>query len=119
VGTEAEVGGLLMCRAGPHRLAFLPEQVRTIEAGGTRSLPSARSAYALTGEGARVLLGDDGEAVSVDSLEVSQQALTLLAVPPMLQMVAGSAVCGFVANADGLWPVLRLREFCAFLDGGR
>jgi hypothetical protein len=113
----AEVAGLLMCRAGPHRLAFLAEHVRAIEAAEARAFPCARTAFALPAEAGRVLLGEGGDAVTVDSLEVNQHALALLDAPPMIHPLAGQSVFGFVADHDGLWPVIRLPEFCAFLGG--
>jgi len=113
------VSGLLLCRAGPHRLAFLAGQVASVGGEGAAGFAPARLAYGLPQAPGKVLHGQDAAAVGVDSLEVNQEQWPLLPTPALISRHAGGSLVGFVATGDGLWPVLRLHEFWAFLEGAR
>ena len=111
-----QVSGLLLCRVGPHRLAFPAGQVLSIESSlpGT-AFPHARSAFDLQAEPGRVLLTEAGEAVTVDSLEVHPDQVTLMPAPRMLAAGAGGSLRGFVAVRDQLWPLHNLIGFARYL----
>ena len=114
---DDRLGGVVLCRVGAHRLAFLARQVAVIEVWGRggRDVPHARMAYALPcGEG-RLLLAENGDGVVVDALEVAQEAPPLLPAPQMLVGGAGGALRGFLSIGEELWPVLRLPEFSRFV----
>ena len=110
-------GGVVLCRAGGHRLAFFARQVVAIElwAKGGRTASHARQAFALPPEDGRVLLAETGPGVVVDAIEVASEPPALLPAPLMLLGGAGGALRGFLSMGNELWPVLRLPEFSRFL----
>ena len=114
-----EQGGVVLCRAGGHRLAFFARQVVAIElwAKGGREVSHARNAYALPPENGRLLLAEDGLGVVVDAIEVAPEPPALMPAPLMLLGGAGGALSGFLSMGNELWPVLRLPEFSRFLSG--
>jgi hypothetical protein len=114
--SAAAVSGLLLCRAGPHRLAFPASQVAGIEATSSLACPQARHAYALPSAPGRVLMTEEGAALAVDAVEVSPEPLPVMPAPAMVKRHAGGSVFGFVTVQDALWPVLKLREFSHFLQ---
>ncbi|MBI3183383.1 MAG: protein CrdC [Myxococcales bacterium] len=122
-----QVSGLVLCRAGGHRLAFPAQQVAAIrpwsggEADGADASTSvarcghARLAFGLESGGSKVVLADSGHGVVVDALEVYQDALPLLPPPGLVLGGAGGALRGFVSVKEELFPVLRLAEFSRYL----
>lgn len=111
-----QVSGLVLCRAGEHRLAFLAHQVAEIEiADPTSRLRSARAAFGLSPQHGRALVAETGDGVVVDSVEVLQETLPLLAAPGIVAGEAGGALKGFVVLRDQLYPVLKLAEFSRYL----
>jgi hypothetical protein len=119
--SASAVSGLLLCRAGPHRLAFPASHVAGIEAWSSLACPQARQAFSLPAAPGRVLMTEEGAALAVDAVEVTQEPVPLLPTPAMVKRHAGGSVFGFVTVQDALWPVLKLREFCDFLqrEGGK
>lgn len=116
MGAEDQVSGLLLCRVGPHRLAFPAGQVLSIESSiAGVNFPHAREAFDLAAAPGRVLLTEGGEAVTVDTLEVHPDLATLLPAPRMLGGGAGGSLRGFVAVRDHLWPLHNLIGFARYL----
>jgi hypothetical protein len=113
--SAAAVSGLLLCRAGPHRLAFPASQVAGIEASANLVCPHARNAFALPPAPGRVLMTEEGAALLVDEVQVTQEPLPVMPTPPMVKSHAGGSLFGFVTVQDALWPVLKLREFSDYL----
>jgi hypothetical protein len=112
----ARVTGLLLCRAGPHRLAFLASHVAAIEASSRISCPQARQAFDLPPAPGRVLMTEEGASLAVDALEVHPEPLALMPPPRLVRGNAGGSLHGFVFAHEELWPVMKLREFSAFLQ---
>lgn len=119
-----QVAGLVLCKAGVHRVAFAARQVASIEALGDREQPAPQARWAFAAEPAasppvesRVVQSEQGEGVVVDALEVHQEALPLLPPPGLIEGGVGGALRGFVAVGEQLYPVLRLPEFSRFLRG--
>lgn len=114
----AKVYGLLLCRAGGHRLAFPAQQVVAVEAfDPVLDAPHARLAFSLAPEPGRTVIAETGEAVIVDEVQVLQEAVTLLPPPPISGRGSAGWLSGFVDANDALWPVLELADFCHFLAG--
>ncbi len=112
------ITGMLLCRAGHHRVAFSAHEVATIESPSTFGgyAGSARQAYDGGAAGAeRILVAATGEAVGVDALEIDSEPLTLLPAPTVLCRVAGGSLLGFVQVRGGLWPLMSLVDFGRFL----
>lgn len=115
-GVDAQ-GGVVLCRAGSHRLAFFARQVVAIElwAKGGRAVSHAREAFALPPASGRLLLAEGGFGVVVDAIEVAPDPPPLMPAPLMLLGEAGGALRGFLSMGNELWPVLRLPEFSRYL----
>lgn len=117
--TPAHVSGLLLCRAGDHRLAFSAHEVVAVETWQpNEAYPHARAAFALPADKGRVLISATGDAVGVDKIEVFQEPLPLLAAPAVLASTLGGSLSGFVEARSMLWPVLRVAEFSRYLSEG-
>ncbi len=116
---DSKLGGVVLCRAGGHRLAFPASQVAVIEvwSEGGRPIPNAREAYALPTQPGRLLLSDTGDGVVVDTLEVATESADLLPSPRVLVGGAGGSLRGFLSARDQLWPVLQLADFSLYLAG--
>ena len=112
------VSGLLLCKAGPHRLAFEAREVVSIAASEDLACPSARLAFRLPAGSGRALVGEDGSAVTVDSLEVSQDSGPLLGCSPLLGPRSLQSLVGFVMIKDVLWPLVQLGPFSRSLEQG-
>jgi hypothetical protein len=119
VPSRGRVAGLVLCRVAEHRFAFPAEQVIFVRSwtDHDREAPQARTAYELPAARGRVLAGDDGRAVVVDSLEVFQENVPLLAVPRLVSEQVARYVAGFVEVEKALWPVLELKAFSLYLSG--
>ena len=101
--------GLLLCRAGVHRLAFEAADVTVIDAPRPDAL-WAGTCFGVPGrapEGARQLWHDEATVV-VDSLEVFSEPTPLLPVPAALGGVLDGSLCGFAEALGLLWPVVVL-----------
>jgi hypothetical protein len=103
---------------GDHRLAFAASDVATVEprSDGQGMLPSARRAFALSDQPGRVLIAPSGEAVVVDSLEVVQGEVVVIARPLALHANSGGSLHGFVIAREQLWPLLGVAAFSRFLN---
>jgi hypothetical protein len=109
--------GILLCRAGAHRLAFAAGDVVAVESWTEGdAFPHARQAFSLPGGQGRVLISATGDAVGVDAIEVFQEAVRLMAPPVLLVARFGGSLEGFISVNQSLWPVMRLSEFCRFLS---
>ena len=111
MSSEPQLGGVVLCRVGQHRLAFPAQQVVTIEAyeSSGQHYPLAHRAYALPSvQTGRALMGEAGDAVVVDALEVHQETLRLLPAPLLMRSAVGGSLQGFARVQEHLWPVLRL-----------
>ncbi|HYO56684.1 protein CrdC [Archangium sp.] len=111
------ITGLLLCRAGDHRVAFAAHEVVTIESPSTFGglAGSACRAFGGAAGAERILVAASGEAVGVDALEIDPEPLTLLPAPALLGRVAGGSLRGFVQVRGGLWPLMSLVDFGRFL----
>ena len=113
---DERIDGLLLCRAGTHRLAFPAAQVVAVESfDPVLEAPHARTAFALEPARGRTLIAETGEAVVVDEVSVMQDSAALLITPAIAQARVGGALRGFVHARDALWPVLNLAGFSRFL----
>lgn len=116
LGPEVQVAGLVLCRVAGNRLAFPAAQVVTVELWTpAEPFPHARSAYGLSAERGRVLMGAGGDAVAVDAIEVLQDTVSLMPAPALLVRVTAGSLVGFVTARQELWPVLRVKEFSRLL----
>jgi hypothetical protein len=117
-GTGREVRGVVLCRVGTHRVAFPAVEVTAIERvpSGPSPFADARMLLSQPLVQGRVLIGDHGSAVVVNALEIHQDAVVLLTVPPLLGRTAGRSLGGFILLREELWPVLRLHEFSKFIQ---
>lgn len=115
---SSHVTGVLLCRAGDHRLAFAASDVATVEPRSSEhgTLPSARRAFALSDQPGRVLIAPTGEAVVVDSLEVMQGQVAVIQRPLALHANSGGSLQGFVLAKEQLWPLLGVAAFSHFLN---
>jgi hypothetical protein len=113
------VSGTLLCHAGAHRIAFPAVDVAVIDAPGLHSgrSRSARQAFGEPAGASRVLLAPSGETVGVDTLEIDAEAYRVLPASPVLQLLAGGSLLGFISVRGVLWPLVRLVEFERFLAG--
>lgn len=118
VTSRGRVAGLVLCRVAEHRLAFPAEQVTIVRSWteDDREAPHARTAYELPAARGRVLSCDDGRAVVVDSIEVWQESVPLLAVPGLVPQKVARYMAGFAEVESALWPVLQLRAFSIYLS---
>ncbi|MFL5320996.1 MAG: hypothetical protein ACJ790_15140 [Myxococcaceae bacterium] len=97
---STEVTGLLLCRHGGDRLAFLANQVERIELR----------------EGEKFLCAPGGEGVGVESVEVHSESVSLLPTPRLMSAGIGGSLYGFVSVSEALYPVVRVTEFARFLS---
>ncbi|MFZ5471342.1 MAG: protein CrdC [Myxococcota bacterium] len=105
---ELQVAGLVLCRVGPARLAFLATEVTALDsARGRQTEPRSGRP--------KVLIAPTGEAVWVDSLEIQPDTFALLPTPSLLAGGAGGALRGFVSLGTQLWPVLDLQAYARFV----
>lgn len=111
------ITGMLLCRAGEHRVAFSAHEVATIESPSTfggLAGSACRAFGAVTGS-ERILVAASGEAVGVDALEIDSEPLPLLPAPTLLTRLAGGSLRGFVQVRGALWPLMSLVDFGRFL----
>ena len=114
--TEEELGYVL-CKAGPHRVAFFAQHVVSVEAwaeGGVEAA-HAREAFVLMRAQGRLLRAREGDGIVVDTVEVLSDFPRLLSAPALVRGQVGGAVGGFLVTSEGLWPVLNLHDFAQFL----
>ncbi|MCP3057615.1 protein CrdC [Myxococcus sp. K38C18041901] len=109
------VRGMLLCHAGPHRLAFLAHEVLSITSPGKEDAASARLAFRASAGASRVLVATSGGAVGVDALEIDAEAHPLLPAPLVAVRASGGSLRGFVLARGELWPLLGLADFERFL----
>lgn len=95
-----QVTGLLLCRKGEERLAFLAEHVSGIEAAAKGKL----------------LRAPNGEGVGVDAVEVFGEQISLMPPPRLMAGELGGSLYGFVTIHETLYPVFRVNEFARFLS---
>jgi hypothetical protein len=113
----ASVDGLVLCTAGEHRLAFSAHEISGIQIWPEPAvgMPYARSAWQLPPAAGKLLVQDDA-ALVVDTLEISSDPVSTLAVPPALRAAAGGALSAFIVFRGQLWPLLGLGAFARFLE---
>jgi hypothetical protein len=111
------ITGMLLCRAGNHRVAFAAHEVATIESPSTFEgvVGLVCRAFGGVAGAERILVAASGEAVGVDALEIDSEPLPLLPAPALLGRVAGGSLRGFVQVRGGLWPLMSLVDFGRFL----
>src|SRR4051812_43082303 len=102
-----ELRGVILCRVGEHRLAFSALDITSVErvAETDGRYMDARAAFHSQAGQGRALLGDLGASVVVDTMEIHQEGLSMMAVPGILQTSLGESLFGFVTLKDQLWPV--------------
>lgn len=113
----SSVRGMLLCHAGPHRLAFHAHEVASIALSSTRAAPSARRAFHAPDGASRVLVSASGGAVGVDTLEIEAEPHPVLPAPPVAVAASGGSLQGFVLVQGRLWPLMGLVDFERFLRG--
>ena len=118
----AASAGMLLCHAGPHRLAFPAQEVAAIDVAraqrGARG--SARRAFGEPAGASRVLVAASGEAVGVDTLEIDAEPRPVLPrAAGAGARVAGGSLQGFILVRGELWPLVRLVDFEHFLASAR
>lgn len=109
--TPETLEGVVLCRAGAHRLAVRAREVTDFGAFDAAA-PYAGAgfdAHAVAPESARVLR-HHGRALAVDSVEVHAEPLQVLRTPAVLAQAWGGALCGFVEIAGKLWPLISLER---------
>ncbi|NMO14135.1 protein CrdC [Pyxidicoccus fallax] len=111
------VRGMLLCHAGPHRLAFHAHEVASITSPEGWAAPSARRAFHSPDGAARVLVSAAGGAVGVDTLEIEAEAHPVLPAPAVAVRASGGSLQGFVLVQGKLWPLMGLVDFERFLRG--
>jgi hypothetical protein len=112
-----DVRGMLLCHAGPHRLAFHAHEVAAIASPEGRDAASARRAFHAPDGAARVLVSASGGAVGVDTLEIEAEPHPMLPAPPVAVAASGGSLRGFVLVQGRLWPLVGLVDFERFLRG--
>lgn len=113
----SRVQGMLLCHAGPHRLAFHAHEVVSITSPQGRSACSARRAFEGAPGASRVLVSASGGAVGVDTLEIDAEPRPVLPPPPVAVHASGGSLQGFVLARGQLWPLVGLVDFETFLRG--
>jgi hypothetical protein len=108
---------MLLCHAGPHRLAFRAHEVASITSPGERAVVSARRAFHAADGASRVLVSAAGGAVGVDALEIEAESHPVLPAPPAAVRASGGSLQGFVLVQGQLWPLVGLVDFERFLRG--
>ncbi|NVJ02913.1 protein CrdC [Myxococcus sp. AM009] len=111
------VRGMLLCHAGPHRLAFHAHEVASIASPSGHAAASARRAFHEAAGAARVLVSASGGAVGVDALEIDAESHRVLSAPPVTVRASGGSLQGFVLARGELWPLVGLADFERFLRG--
>ncbi len=111
------VRGMLLCHAGPHRLAFHAHEVASISMPAGREAASARRAFHAPDGATRVLVSATGGAVGVDTLEIEAEPHPVLPAPPVAVAASGGSLQGFVLVQGKLWPLVGLVDFERFLRG--
>lgn len=114
---SARLSGTLLCRAGDNRVAFVAQEVATIESPSTFGglAGSASHAFREASVTGRILVAISGEGVGVDTLEIDAEPRALLPAPVVLARLAGCSLKGFIQVRGALWPVMSLVEFGRFL----
>ncbi|MCP3140646.1 protein CrdC [Pyxidicoccus xibeiensis] len=113
----SRVRGMLLCHAGPHRLAFHAHEVASISTPAGRAAASARRAFQAPEGATRVLVSATGGAVGVDTLEIESETHPVLPAPPVAVRASGGSLQGFVEVQGKLWPLVGLVDFERFLQG--
>ncbi|MBZ4418900.1 protein CrdC [Myxococcus sp. RHSTA-1-4] len=108
---------MLLCHAGPHRIAFHAHEVASIASPEGVSAASARRAFQAPDGASRVLVSSSGGAVGVDTLEIEAEPHPVLPAPPLAVRVSGGSLQGFVVVQGKLWPLVGLVDFERFLRG--
>ncbi|MFP2958848.1 protein CrdC [Myxococcus sp. 1LA] len=111
------VRGMLLCHAGPHRLAFHAHEVASITSPSGHVAASARRAFLEADGAARVLVSASGGAVGVDTLEIDAEPHPVLPAPLVTVRASGGSLQGFVLARGLLWPLVGLADFERFLRG--
>ncbi len=111
------VRGMLLCHAGPHRLAFHAHEVASITSPVGREVASARRAFQASDGASRALVVASGGAVGVDTLEIDAEPHRVLPAPPVAVRASGGSLQGFVLARGELWPLMGLPDFERFLRG--
>ncbi|WP_044890647.1 hypothetical protein [Myxococcus hansupus] len=111
------VRGMLLCHAGPHRLAFHAHEVASITSPVGREVASARRAFQASDGAARALVAASGGAVGVDTLEIDAEPHPVLPAPLVAVRASGGSLQGFVLARGELWPLMGLSDFERFLRG--
>ncbi|QSQ14247.1 protein CrdC [Myxococcus landrumensis] len=111
------VRGMLLCHAGPHRLAFAAHEVVSITSPGGEAAASAALAFRAPPGASRVLVATSGGTVGVDALEIDSETHWLMPVPGVVASASGGSLRGFVLARGALWPLLGLADFERFLRG--
>ncbi|WP_225410471.1 protein CrdC [Stigmatella hybrida] len=115
----SRASGILLCHAGADRIAFLAQDVTSIDLPSAldgRSL-AAGLAFGHRSDPVRVLLSRPGEGVGVDTLEIDTEPHLILGLPSLLGRAAGGSLRGFILARGLLWPLVSLVEFEHFLAG--
>lgn len=112
-------GGLLLCRAAGHPVAFPASHVVSVETWSSAAdgFPHARAAFGQTPERGRALISESGEAVGVDAVEVCSEPQAYFRAPEILAAAAGGSLRGFAEAKSELWPVHDLVAFARYLSG--
>jgi hypothetical protein len=107
---------MVLCRVGPHRMAFAALQVVSVEpvSQGDRRFTDSRHRLSKPGERGRALHGHQATLV-VDSLEILPDAPLVFQVPSLLRLSVGESLAGFIQVKEELWPVFNLEPFARFL----
>ena len=114
---DGRLTGILLCRAGEHRLGFAAIQVVAVEPWTEgEPVPHARQGFALAAARGRVLVSESGDSLGVDAIEVFREATDLMPPPRILVGGMGGSLRGFVRVKEKLWPILGLAEFSRFLS---
>jgi hypothetical protein len=113
--------GLVLCRVGAHRLAFHAREIVSITAWspGDALTGCVRPLLGLPPAPGKALVGAEGEAVVVDTLEIHGDSAGLYPPSKVLDGVAGKSLRGFALIGQALWPIFHLSHFSRFLAPAR
>lgn len=109
--TPETLEGVVLCHAGPHRLAVRARDVTDVGAFDAAA-PYAGAGFdsqAVAPQTARVLR-HHGRSLAVDSVEVHAEPLRVLQTPAVLARAWGGALAGFVEISGRLWPLISLER---------
>ena len=107
--------GVVLCRVGDARLAIAARDVVAFAAAAPEVVYAGRAFGLGPGDAEPKAVRSAHASVSVDSIEVTSDALAVLPVPGVLRRLD---LHGFVETRGALWPLVGLDGLAAMCVGG-